>query len=254
MKLRMESAGRTLETRNTKIRLGIATGANEVFVINEAKRQQLLSQNSANSEIIKPILRGRDVQRFVHDEPTYYVLLTKNGVNVEKDYPTVYQYLDGFGEKFKKRGARGKKWYNLRACAFLDDFQLEKIVWIELAEKGRFALCEDEIYLINSAYFLLPPPGLNAKFLLGVLNSKLIQFYMQLIAGTSGMGTARWINYYVKGLPIPEATPTEQAEIVELVDAILAAKHADSAADVKAHEGKIDIRINQLYGFTEYKN
>ena len=64
----------------------------------------------------------------------------------------------------------------------------KKIVWIELTDLGRFALCNEEVYLLNSAYFLLPPSGIESKFLLGVLNSSVIRFYLSLIAGNEWDG------------------------------------------------------------------
>ena len=199
---KIEQAGTTLSDLNVKIRLGLATGDNKAFILDEAQRQMLISIDNRNEEIIKPIIRGQDIQRYSHTAP-HYILLTKNGIDVKNEYPTVYQYLDSFGDKFKNRGAKGRHWSNLRACAFFDDFKKEKIIWIELTDKGRFSLSHKEEYLLNSAYFLIPPEIINTKFLLGILNSSIVRFYVRLIAATSGMGTIRWINNYVKLIPIP---------------------------------------------------
>ncbi len=228
----------------------MATGDNRAFVITAEQRASLIASDPNNENIIKPVVRGKDIHRY-HHSSTEYILLTSNEVNVVKDYPTIYQYLDKIGEKFKKRGAKGRHWTNLRACAFFDDFKKEKIVWIELADNGRFSYSEQEEYLLNSAYFMLPPDGMSAKYLLGVLNSSTIQFYMQQIAATSGMGTLRWINNYVKEFPIPSATSAQQAEIAALVDSVLAAKNADPAADTSALERQIDELVFDLYGLNQ---
>ena len=177
-------------------------------------------------------------------------MLAKNGVNVEQDYPEIYEHLDSFGDRFKNRGAQGQHWTNLRACSFYDDFKKEKIVWIELTDLGRFALCDEEIYLLNSAYFLLPPPDVESRFLLGILNSSTIRFYLSLIAETSGMGTSRWINNYVKDFPIPVVPRNQQANVIKLVNQILAAKNADPHADVTALENGIDRMVYSLYNLT----
>lgn len=205
---------KTLEEYNTKIRLGIATGDNNAFVIDENLKNELISKNTKNQELIKPILRGRDIERYYYKLPNLYLLLTKNGINVQTEYPDIYEYLNSFGDKFKIRGAKGQHWTNLRACSFFDDFKLNKIVWIELTDKGRFTTCDDEIYLLNSAYFLLPPEVFETNFLLSVLNSSLIEFYLKQIANTSGMGTTRWINNYVKEFPVPEITKLEQQPFI----------------------------------------
>ncbi len=248
---KIQGAGKTLEQLGTKIRLGIATGSNQAFVINEAQRRALREKSSRNGNIIKPILRGRDISRFRYMLPGLYVLLTKNGVDVQGEYPDIYEHLDSFGPSFRNRGAKGKHWTNLRACSFFDDFQKEKIVWIELTDTSRFALCNEEVYLLNSAYFLLPPAGIDPKFMLGILNSNTIRFYLTQIAGTSGMGTSRWINNYVKEFPIPHADEHEQSLIVGLVGQVMEAKAANPNADTGTLEAEIDQLVYPLYGFTE---
>ena len=248
---KLESSGKTLEELNTKIRLGIATGSNEAFLIDEDQKREFCEKNPINTEIIKPILRGRDISRYSYTLPKQYVLLTKNGVNVERDYPDIYEHLESFGDKFKNRGAQGQHWSNLRACSFYDDFKKEKIVWIELSDSGRFSLCNDEVYLLNSAYFLLPPSDIDAKFLLGILNSSTIRFYLSLVAETSGMGTSRWINNYVKEFPIPVVAYEQQTGIIRIVNQILEAKAADSDANTADLEQEIDERVYALYNLTQ---
>ncbi len=211
---RIKGNNKTLEDYNTKIRLGIATGDNNAFIIDEEKKKEFIKLDVKNGEIIKPLLRGRDIDRYNYTFPNLYVLLTKNGIDVENEYPNIYDYLDSFGEGFKRRGAKGQHWTNLRACSFFEDFKEEKIVWIELTDIGRFSFCNDEIYLLNSAYFLIPPKELNSKFLLSILNSKVIKFYLKQIANTSGVGTTRWINNYVKDFPIPKINISEQQDFI----------------------------------------
>ena len=248
---KLESSGKTLEELNTKIRLGIATGSNEAFLIDEDQKREFCEKNSINTEIIKPILRGRDISRYSYTLPKQYVLLTKNGVNVERDYPDIYEHLESFGDKFKNRGAQGQHWTNLRACSFYDDFKKEKIVWIELSDSGRFSLCKDEVYLLNSAYFLLPPSEVDSKFLLGILNSSTIRFYLSLVAETSGMGTSRWINNYVKEFPIPVVAHEQQTGIIKIVNQILEIKAADSDANTADLEQEIDEHVYALYNLTQ---
>ena len=247
---KLESSGKTLEEFQTKIRLGIATGSNEAFLIDEDQKQEFCKKNPINAEIIKPVLRGRDISRYSYTLSGQYILLSKNGVNVERDYPDIYKHLKSFGNKFKNRGAQGQHWTNLRACSFYDDFKKEKIVWIELSDLGRFALCNEEVYLLNSAYFLLPPPSIDSKFLLGILNSSTIRFYLNLVAETSGMGTSRWINNYVKEFPIPVVVHEQQTEIIEIVNQILDAKGTDPDADVSTLENEIDKLVYALYDLT----
>ena len=247
---KIQDTGKTLEKLGVKIRLGIATGSNRAFVIDESQRYTFCEKSSRNINIIKPILRGRDIFRYQYTLPGLYVLLTKNGIDVQREYPDIYNHLNSFGSSFRNRGAKGHHWTNLRACSFFDDFRKEKIVWIELSDIGRFALCNEEVYLLNSAYFLLPPADIHPRFLLGILNSNTIRFYLMQIAGTSGMGTSRWINNYVKEFPIPNADLHEQNLIVQLVGQVLEAKVANSDADTATLEAGIDRLVYDLYRLT----
>lgn len=211
----------TLEDLQTKIRLGIATGSNEAFLIDEQKKNNLIKNDPKSAEIIQPVLRGRDIYRYHYELPNQYIILSKNGVDITKDYRAIYNHLESFGPKFKSRGAKGEHWTNLRACSFFDDFKKEKIIWIELSDSGRFSLCSNEIYLLNSAYFLLPPKGYSSGYLLAILNSTAMQFYLKQIANTSGVGTFRYFNIYVKEFAIPEAEESIQINFVQKADLML---------------------------------
>jgi adenine-specific DNA-methyltransferase len=246
---KISNMGKTLEEIGAKIRLGIATGSNEAFVIDEDIVNRLIAKDPKSKDLIKPLLRGKDINRYSYQQEKY-ILLTKNGIDVKKEYPAIYEYLDSFGDGFKKRGAKGNHWTNLRACSFFDDFKEPKIIWIELTDTNKFAICDDEIYLLNSAYFLLPPKDLNINYLNGLLNSKVIKYYLRLIANTSGVGTARWINIYVKDFPIARGEMIE-TKIEEIVTKILFLKKQKPATDTTNLENQIDQLVYQLYGLTE---
>jgi len=250
VKNKISKNGTSLEDLKTFIRLGLATGANEAFLLNRHEAENMIQKDLRNKEIIKPVLRGRDIDRYILPKASMFLILAQNGVNIP-EYRIVYNHLDKFGTAFKKRGAKGQNWWNLRACSFYDKFKKPKIVWIELTDRARFTFCEDEIYVLNSAYFMIPPKGMGVKYLTAVLNSKCITFFFKQIAATSGMGTTRWINAYVKQFPIPTATSTQQLEIEAIVTRIIALKKRDLEADVSDLEAVIDRMVYELYGLTE---
>ncbi len=164
-------------------------------------------------------------------------------------YPAIFGYLDSFGDTFKKRGAKGNHWTNLRACSFFDDFKEPKLIWIELTDTNKFAICNDEIYLLNSAYFLIPPQDLDINFLAGLLNSNTIKFFLKLIANTSGVGTTRWINIYVKEFPISRNSGIE-SKIINLVKQIIVTKKQSHQTSTISLEAQIDQLVYQLYDLT----
>ncbi len=249
----IETDNKSLEQLGTKIRLGIATGDNNAFIIDREQRDDFVNSDPKNLEIIKPVLRGRDIQRYHFNFADKYLILTKNGIDVETQYPDIYRYLDSLGPKFKQRGAKGKHWTNLRACSFFEDFKQNQIIWIELTDKGRFAMSTDDIYLLNSAYFLIPPEGMNYYSLLGILNSSVIEFYLKANGETSGMGTSRWINNHVKEFPIVKPKEESQHKLEKIVKYCsilseqgsgLASKYFDILADTIVYELYFPSEVN----------
>ena len=156
---------------------GITSGFNEAFHINSRIANELLTQNNKNKNIIKPLLRGKDIKRWCLDYHDLYIINSHNGIkekgikriNIERDYPEIYNYLldyyeegspkailkkDGTYQTLKNRADQGDHWTNLRNCAFLEEFEKPKIVWIEISDRANYAYDSKGYYLTNSAYFL----------------------------------------------------------------------------------------------------
>lgn len=212
----IESGNPTLEERGAKIRLGLATGANEAFLVTKSQCDEFIRKDPRCSELLKPVIRGRDVDRYSITQPNQFLILSKNGVNLPKKYPVLAGHLEGFGDKFKRRGAQGEHWWNLRACSFYDDFEIDRVVWIELTLEPRFAVCPAGVYMLNTAYFLLPPTGYSAHVLVALLNASVSGFYMKHSAQTSGMGVTRWFKEHVAEIPIPNLSQANQTVLDSL--------------------------------------
>ena len=250
VRTKIEAAGKSLKSRGAKIRLGVATGHNGAFLVDTSVKRSLVKMDKSNAEIIVGVIRGRDIDRYKYIEPKLHLIAAKNGINIKRDYPTIFRHFESFGQSFKTRGAQGQHWWNLRACNFYEDFDYERIVWIELSDRARFTTCPAGVWCLNTAYFMLPPAEYAPNFLLGVLNSRVIDFYFRLIAQTSGMGVPRWFNVYVEKFPVPTLALEKQKSLGRLVDRILAAKQRDADADTSAWDREIDQLVYALYGLT----
>ena len=91
--------------------------------------------------------------------------------------------------------------------------------------------------------------GKSLKYLCALLNSKLLRWYLQQVAPTSGMGTLRWKKVYIETIPIPKITEAEQQPFISLVDeAISNKKMADHTS---TPEAKIDGLVCKLYNLTK---
>ncbi len=181
------------------------------------------------------------------------------GLSID-DYPAVRRYLLSFGKaKLEQSGKRiadgtmsrkktGYAWYEIQdTCAYHAEFIKEKLLWIELVNNGRFAYDNSGVYGEATTFLLT---GECIKYLCAVMNSKLIHWFLEKVAPTSGMGTLRWKKVYVERLPIPRIAVPGQQAFNELVDRILMAKASDDNSDTSVAEAAIDEKVYQLYGLT----
>ena len=146
------------------------------------------------------------------------------------------------------RRDQGSTPYNLRDCAFHEDYNKEKLVWLHLTDRGRFAYDESGTFCLNTTFFMT---GESLKYLCAVLNSRIATWFVRNTALNSGMGTPRWIRGSVERIPVPRLSPAKQRPFICLVDHILEAKAADPDADTLALEAEIDRLVHGLYGLTE---
>ena len=143
IKAKIEAVGTPLKDWDIQINYGIKTGFNEAFIINGEKRKELIAQDPKSAEIIRPILRGRDIKRYGYEFADLYLINTHNGVkekgikriNIE-DYPAVKAYLDLFYPQLEKRADQGDTPYNLRNCAYIEENFLQLLHLLLLLKKG----------------------------------------------------------------------------------------------------------------------
>ncbi len=211
IKKKIESVGTPLKDWDINIYRGVLTGCNEAFIINSEKRDEILAncqtedERQRTDELIRPILRGRDIKRYGYVDNGLYLINTHNGIrgripriNIE-NYPAVKAHLDQYWDKIAIRADKGDTPYNLRNCAYLEDFSKQQIVWIELSDDPKFALAE-KIMSVNTVFFMT---GEHILHLLGLLNSRLITWYFRHCIGTtSGVGTNRWLKYTIEQIPM----------------------------------------------------
>ncbi len=249
---KMEAVGTPLRDWDVAINYGIKTGLNAAFIIDGAKRQELIAADPKSAEIIKPILRGRDIRRYKANWADWWLIDTHNGygdvsaVNVN-DYPAVKVHLDGLYPNLEKRQDKGRTPYNLRSCAYYPEFAKEKLVWMDLTEQGRFAYNADGMFCLDTTFTM---SGQSIKYLCAVLNSTLITWYMANTALNSGMGVTRWKRFTVERIPVPKISAAGQRPFIRLVEEILEAKGADGKADTTVLEREIDRVVYDLYGLT----
>ena len=229
---------------------GITTGFNDAFIVDNQTKEALIAQDPCSKEIIKPVLRGRDIQRYRAKWADMWLIDTHNGygdvpaIDIEK-YPAVKAHLDCHYQALERRYDKGATPYNLRNCAYHAEFIKEKLLWIDLTEQGRFVFDDGEMFCVNSAYMLT---GDSLKYLCAVLNSALVTWFMQNSALNSGMGTTRWVRFTVDRIPIPVIDIAGQRPFIRAVDEIHDALRTE--ADSKILESNLDSLVYELYDLT----
>ncbi|MBH0240976.1 class I SAM-dependent DNA methyltransferase [Helicobacter pylori] len=278
---KMENSGTPLKDWDIQINYGIKTGANEAFIITTEKRDEILkncddaqkdergmSERERTIELIKPILRGKDIKRYSYEWADLWVINTHNGytsafkskippIDIAK-YPTLKTHLDSHHDAIVTRCDQGDTPYNLRNCAYLEDFEKEKIVYGEIVQEPRFYLDNGECglgyFYAEATSFILT--GEHLRYLLGMLHSKLITFAFKTFYAGGGLGESgyRYKKAFIERLPIPKITPQNQELADKITDGakqILALKEKDPKANTQELEKEIDALVYQLYNLTD---
>ena len=213
-----------------------------------------------SAEILKPILRGRDIKRYQAKWAGLWLIATLPSLHINiENYPTIKRYLLSYGKdrleqtgKTLADGSKSRKktspqWFELLDnCAYHAEFERNQMVWIELVENGRFAYDQGGIYCEATAFIMT---GNHLRYLCVLLNSKLIRWFLQQVAPTSGMGTLRWKKVYVETIPIPKIPEIEQNPFNILADEIITTKGSiNHTTDLEA---KTNSLVCKLYNLTE---
>jgi len=265
LKKKMEVNSIALGTYGIKTNYGIKTGFNEAFFISSEIKNMLITEDPKSKSVIKPALRGKDIKKYGYLWKDIWIILIKQGWTNEnrgdeeaeyyfnKTYPAIYKFfkhtgntVTGKGKGLFARDDKGDYWWELRPCAYYNEFEKEKIIWGELSDEQKFAIDTSGFYLNNTIFFIT---GSCLKYIISILNSKSAQWYFNEISTSSGMGTNRWLKYKVEQLPIKVISEKEQNPFIDLVDQIIEQKKQNK--DSTDLENQIDQLVYKLYDLTE---
>lgn len=251
---KLENQSKPLKEYNQKIYIGLLNGYNAAYVIDTKTKDSIVSKDPKSADIIKPMLRGRDVGKYGYIWSGMWMINTHNGIrgklpriDVENDYPVIYQHLLKYRHKLEVRQNKGDHWTNLRNCAYFQEFDKPKIVWGELSDKPKFAY-DDKGYIAEATLFAMVAE--KPMYLLGILNSKLALWYFDQITTSSGMGTSRWKKYKIEQLPICIETPDNTHLVNDLEHEVAKLTLLPNTSSEKSIEKNIDNIVYELYNLT----
>ena len=346
LKAKIEKIGTPLKEWDISINYGIKTGYNEAFIIDSTKRDEILrncvseNERQRTSELIKPILRGRDIKRYSYEWAGLWIINTHNGYTTSdssltqslqelqqnasvitdkvtpshfasqptnltqdtriakdiesshcetsagirgkarrsrsffsnpqatskikippidiNDYPALKAHLDTHWDKIAKRADKGTTPYNLRNCAYLEEFEKEKIVYSEIVREPQFYLDSGEFkfgnFYAEATSFILSGNE-NFKhslhYLLGILHSKLITYAFKEFYAGGGLGESgyRYKKAFLERLPIPKVDSKTEAEFIQIVQEIVESKK--QGRDTKELESTLDTMVCKLYNLSQ---
>lgn len=259
IKRKIEAVGTPLKNWNIQINYGIKTGYNDAFIIDTAKRDEILAncqsenERERTAELIRPILRGRDIKRYGYNWAGLYLIATFPSRHYDiEQYPAVKEYLLSFGierleqtgkehnvngEKIKARKKTCNKWFETQdSISYWEDFSKPKMLWKRVGSILRFCYNDNETLGLDSTCFAT---GENIEFICCVLNSPM-GHYLLKDAPKTGTGDLLVSVQAIEPIQIPQVGLETNSEFKKLLESLI-------KTDSPSNEKEISRKVLKLY-------
>ena len=262
---RLENIGTPLGEYVDGFYRGVVTGCNDAFIIDADTREYLIDEDAGSNELIKPVLRGRHLRKWKEASANEYLIAIASSMNREwpwsdarndaeaerifaETYPAIYQHLNDYYERLIARGDQGRFYWELRSCAYYDEFEKPKIVYRRIATSLDASYDTKGTFGLDTTFFI---PTIELA-LLAILNSKLFDWYARYkvlcLNDPWAGGGLQFFAQYMEKVPIADMTSTQKAALSRLVEQILEDPQNDGVREI---ERDIDKLVYQLYSLTE---
>ncbi|MBS1775512.1 MAG: Eco57I restriction-modification methylase domain-containing protein [Bacteroidetes bacterium] len=252
---KVSKQGKKLKDWDIEINYGIKTGLNEAFVIDDKTKQELIKQDPKSAEIIKPLLRGRDLGRYSFKSPNLWLIGTFPTLKIDiNHYPAIKKHLLSFGkEKLEQSGEKNARkktsneWFETQdQIGYWKNFEKPKIIYPNMVKDLSFTFDEDGFYLNDKCFIL---NGQHLQYLVAYLNSKLFRYCFE-DDFPELQGNSREIKGFVmKEIPVKEIDTKTEKQFEQLTKKVL--HLSKQGLDSRIYENKIDALVFHLYGLTE---
>lgn len=270
---RLERKNKCIKDLNLTIKMGIKTALNKVFIIDGKTKDRLIKKNEYNSNLINPVLRGKDIGCYNHQFADKWIITVAYGQHkdIKKNYPDIYEYLAEFKDKLKNRGqvlGGQHHWLELDNCQTQDDYtslyRRPKIVYSEIVQTPHFYLDYDNFYLDATAFAIIHDDVPFLEYLIALLNSSLLsQIFKKFYSGGRlGKNGYRYKKKFLENLPIPTISKEEMQPYIEASHKLISlnkslntsndlSKIKDIGDHINTIKENIDNRIAELIGITK---
>ncbi|WP_027402152.1 Eco57I restriction-modification methylase domain-containing protein [Aphanizomenon flos-aquae] len=261
IKKKIERIGKPLKDWDINIYRGILTGFNEAFIIDTVTKESLCQEDPKSAEIIKPILRGRDIKRYKAEWAGLWLIATFPALKIDiNNYPVIKKYLQSFGrriyqtgedfidetgQKAKSRKKTSNEWFETQdQIGYYEEFEKEKITWGNLALNAQYSFVDKDLYLCAPCPIITPAN----KYILAVLNSPVSDYYIRKLGVTRNGGYFEYKPMFVEQLPVPQISAEKQEIFIKKAEKIIPLK--SQGKDTTALEQQIDNMVYKLYELT----
>ena len=263
IKEKIEANGKALKDWQIEINYGIKTGFNDAFVIDFETKERLIAEDPKGEELIKPLLRGRDVHKYYFESSELFLIGTFPSLDLDiASFPAIKKQLEGFlpklnqtgetfinsdGKKEKTRKKTSGEWFETQdSIAYWQDFQKPKIIYPNMTKFLPFTLDIEGNYLNDKCFIL---SGEKLYYLVAFLNSKVFHFCFA-DAFPELQGNSKEIKKFIlETIPVKEIS--DESAFKAKVEEILTIKKQNPSTDTSDLESQIDQMVYQLYDLTE---
>ena len=244
IKKKIEAVGTPLRDWNINIYRGVLTGCNEAFIINTEKRDEILAncqtddERTRTAELIRPILRGRDIKRYDYEWadlwliyiPWHFPFQFDENIQGPSDkaerafkeqYPAVFSHMLQYKEQLSKRNKAETgiryEWYAMQrwGAKYWEDFSKPKIMYSEIVRSPQFYLDEQGQFFPEATTFILT--GEHLRYLYNIFHSKVFTYFFKHFYAGGGLGEDgyRYKKVFFEKLPIPKMIGTPNQQVIE---------------------------------------
>ena len=263
IKRKIEAVGTPLKDWDIQINYGIKTGFNDAFIISTEKREEILAncqtedERKKTAELIRPILRGRDIKRYGYEWAELWLIATfpSRHYNID-DYPSVKQYLLSYGiekleqtgkvhnvngDKVKSRKKTNNKWFETQdSISYWEDFSKPKIIYPNMTKYLPFVY-DNKSYVTNQKCFVIT--GKYVAYLTAFFNSSLFKYCFRDSFPELQGGTRELSKIFFDKIPVCKVSDTQDVLFQEVIEDI-------QYEYTKQKAQRIDSMLFDLYNLT----
>lgn len=254
---KIKEKGIPLGKWNIQINYGVKTGLNEAFIISGKTKDKIIIDDPKSAEIIRPILRGRDIKKYEYSFANLWLINVHNGIKEKcilpidvNNYPAIKKHLDKYFPLLQNRADKGDTPYNLRNCAYMDDFSKQKIIYPETTQGAYFIVDNGDFYIDKTCFCMIAE---NPYYLIATLSSQLFEYAYKHLFSSIELGTSGY-QYNKHALVLLPIIPPETIDKNIFNKIQFLAKEAMDAMSLQKKEEaiqNIDQIIYKLYGISE---